>query len=255
MKLANVNNFRELGGYVTKDGRHIKHGYLYRSAGLNRVQKEDKEQLAPLHIQYVIDFRESETVKAQPDVLLDGMHYDAIPALIENEYTQSRTLNFFDLLHGDMSEEEIVESNAFLKEAYLMMPFGNPAFQRVFELMKQQAYPILFHCSGGKDRTGLMAALILDLLGVDWDTILQDYMKSNAYIGKDGYVDQQLQLKNITDPALVDIIWKTVGVQEMYLETAFAKIREVYGTMERYYEKEYGLGVEEIQAIRDFYLE
>lgn len=254
-QLKNVNNFRELGGYLTQDNRKVKMGYLYRSAGLSRVQKEDIEVLAPLNIRYVVDFRESHEVKRHPDVLLEGMHYDAIPALVENEYTQSHTLNFFDLLHGEMTPKEVVESNAFLKEAYTIMPFSNLAFQRVFDLMKQQAYPIVFHCSGGKDRTGLMAALILTVLGVDWETIMEDYLVSNEFVGKDGYVDQQLKLKNITDPVLVDIVWKTVGVHKMYLETAFGKIKEVYGTMDAYFEKEYGLTTEERNKIRDFYLE
>ena len=253
--LPHVKNFRELGGYLTQDGRKIKKGMIYRSAGLNRCTEEDLEILKQLNIKHVIDFRESHEFVNRPDKLPSGVCHYTIPALVENEYTQSQTLNFFDLLQNWMTKEEVVASNSFLKEAYTIMPFDNDAFKQVFELIKQHEYPLVFHCAGGKDRTGLMAALIMDFFGVKWETIMEHYMLSNQFIGKDGYVENQLALKNITDPEIIDIVWKTVGVQELYLEVAFKAIKEKYDTMENYYYHEYGLDEQTIKNIKDFYLE
>ena len=255
IKVPHVKNFREVGGYVTQDGRKIKKGMIYRSAGLNRCVEEDLEVLKNLNIQHIIDFRETHEIANRPDVYPSGVCHYPIPALVENEYTQSKTLNFFDLLQNWMTKEEVVASNSFLKEAYTIMPFDNPAFKQVFELLKQHKYPLLFHCAGGKDRTGLMAALIMDFFGVDWDTLMEHYMLSNQFIGNDGYVEGQLKLKNITDPELIDIVWKTVGVQPSYLEVAFATIKEKYGTMENYYLHEYGLDEQITKELKDYYLE
>ena len=255
MELPHVKNFRELGGYVTADGRTIKKGMLYRSAGLNRCEDEDLEILKELNICHVVDFRETKEIASRPDVLPEGVKHYALPALVENEYTQSKTLNFFDLLANWMTKEEVVESNAFLKEAYTIMPFDNPAFQQVFDLMKAHEYAIVFHCSGGKDRTGLMAALIMNLLGVSWKDLMEHYMMSNQFIGGDGYVENQLEMKQITDPEIIDMVWKTVGVQEMYLEVAFEAIQKKYATMSDYYREEFGLDEQTIADIKDFYLE
>ena len=255
IKLPHVKNFRGLGGYLTKDGRKIKKGMIYRSAGFNRCTQEDITILEQLNIQYVVDFRESHEFVNRPDILPKNVCHYTIPALVENEYTQSKTLNFFDLLQNWMTKEEVVASNSFLKEAYTIMPFDNEAFKQVFELLKQHKYPLVFHCAGGKDRTGLMAALIMDFLGVDWEQIMEHYMMSNQFIGGDGYVESQLKLKNITDPELIDIVWKTVGVQPSYLEVAFATIKEKYQTMEEYYFHEFGMDATMVQDIKDFYLE
>ena len=216
---------------------------------------EDLDILKQLNIQHVIDFRESHEFVTRPDILPEGVCHYTIPALVENEYTQSKTLNFFDLLENWMTKEEVVASNSFLKEAYTIMPFDNSAFKQVFELLKQHKYPLVFHCAGGKDRTGLMAALIMDFLGVSWDVLMEHYMLSNQFIGNDGYVQGQLELKKITDPELIDVVWKTVGVQEAYLEVAFETIKEKYGSMEAYYHKEYGLDTKSQEEIKNFYLE
>ena len=255
IKLPHVKNFRGLGGYITQDGRKIKEGLLYRSAGFNRCTQEDIEILKELQIQYVVDFRESHEFINRPDILPEGVCHYTIPALVENEYTQSQTLNFFDLLQNWMTKEEIVASNAFLKEAYTIMPFDNEAFKQVFNLMKEHKYPIVFHCAGGKDRTGLMAALIMDILGVSWKDLMEHYMMSNQFIGGDGYVEGQLKLKNITDPELIDVVWKTVGVQEMYLEVAFDAILKKYPTKSDYYREEYGIDETVLKDLKDFYLE
>ena len=255
IKLPHVKNFREIGGYPTQDGRTIKKGIIYRSAGFNRCTQEDVEILKELNIQHVVDFRESHEFVNRPDVLPEGVCHYTIPALVENEYTQSKTLNFFDLLASWMTKEEIIASNSFLKEAYTIMPFDNPAFKQVFDLLKEHKYPLVFHCAGGKDRTGLMAALLMDFFGVKWEVLMEHYMLSNQFIGGDGYVEGQLRLKNITDPELINVVWKTVGVQEMYLEVAFQTILDKYGTMDAYYRTEYGLDSTMIEDIKNFYLE
>jgi len=253
--LQNVVNFRDFRGYKTSDNRKVKKGLVYRSASFYVATESDMETIISLGLKHIVDFRETVEFVKSPDVFPPNIIIHEIPAIVENDYTQNKTLNFFELLHSDIDIEGIYLANDFLREVYGFIAFDNRAFAKVFELIEKREVPILFHCAGGKDRTGVMAALWLLLLGVDYDTIIEDYLYSNEYIEKSGYTAEQIKIRNITSPEAIKAIYDMVGVKEEYLTTTLAAIIEKYGSMEEYFLQEYGLDERKISKIRDYYLE
>jgi protein-tyrosine phosphatase len=163
--LEAVHNFRDLGGYATADGRTTLWRTLYRADGLYRLTPADVAALEPLGLRTVIDLRSA------PELDERGRFpVDAHPVVFHHLPIVDRTW-----AQGDAPEYERDED--FLIWAYQdMLTVGAPRFARAFEVLAQPgALPAVFHCAAGKDRTGLLAAMLLGSLGVSDDDIVADY--------------------------------------------------------------------------------
>jgi protein-tyrosine phosphatase len=159
-----VFNFRDLGGYETVDGRSIRWRRLFRADGLHRLTEEDSEQFRELGIATVIDLR-------APEELDNAGHFTAVPA----DYHH---LPIFDV-YPDWSVAD-PEAAGYLADRYMeMLETGRSAIARALGLLASpSAYPLVFHCAAGKDRTGILASLVLALLRVPDDVIAADYALS-----------------------------------------------------------------------------
>ena len=115
--------------------------------------------------------------------------------------------------------------------------------------------PLLFHCSAGKDRTGVAAMLILLALGVDEKTVVEDYVLTNEYRASiiEGKLKGHPILKRISPAA--KIMRATEGVLEHFGERVLSEIIQEYGSYEAFFEQDLGLDAEAISALRDRYLE
>jgi len=162
-------NFRDLGGYPTADGRRTRWRRLFRADGLSRLTENDLDALAALGIVTVIDLRtvlEADSQGRFPDDVAD-ITYHHLPLT--------------DTLPG---EEETADwgSAAFVAARYLgMLTEGTDTVTAAVRLLADPAaQPAVFHCSVGKDRTGVLSALVLGFLGVPDETIVDDYALSYA---------------------------------------------------------------------------
>ena len=170
-------NFRELGGYPAADGRHVKYGVFYRGGTLHDLQsEEDRALLDAMGLKLVLDFRSAGECKVSPDYVPDGAKYRQISAM---RYENGDEIDFspegmkrVEQEFAFLNDLSIIDS---LASYYARMPFNNPAFQALFESMIKEDVPMLFHCTSGKDRTGVGAMLILLALGCDRDVALRDY--------------------------------------------------------------------------------
>ena len=165
VRLEQVFNLRDLGGYLTGDGREVVRGRIYRADGLHRLSTADVEVVAGLGIRTVVDLRttgerDASGVAPTDEIGATGHH---LPLIAE--------------LWPHFDEDDQLDPVAYLVERYHEMPDeGAPVLARVLELLADDATtPLVFHCSAGKDRTGVTAALVLGVLGVDDDTIAHDY--------------------------------------------------------------------------------
>jgi len=163
--LEAVHNFRDLGGYATADGRTTLWRTLYRADGLYRLTPADVTALEPLGLRTVIDLRSG------PELDERGRFpVDAHPVAFHHLPIVDKTWALLDAPEYDRDED-------FLIWAYRdMLALGAPNFAAAFAVLAEPgALPAVFHCAAGKDRTGLLAALLLGSLGVSHDDIVADY--------------------------------------------------------------------------------
>ncbi len=163
--LEAVHNFRDLGGYATADGRRTRWRTLFRADGLYRLTPADVVALEPLGLRTVIDLRSAPELDERGRFPVDAhpVIFHHLP-IIDATWTQG------DRPRYDRDED-------FLIWAYQeMLTIGAPRFAAAFRaLAEPDALPAVFHCAAGKDRTGLLAALLLGSLGVSHDDIVADY--------------------------------------------------------------------------------
>jgi protein-tyrosine phosphatase len=162
-------NFRDLGGYRTADGHQIAWRRLFRADGLHRLSEADQTRLIELDVSTVIDLRTVDEAEQR-----GRFPVDRVP------------VRYVDLPLTDVlpSTEELPSwrEARYVAERYVeMVSQGAPALTRAFEVLGDEgSLPAVFHCSAGKDRTGVLSALILAFLGVPDETIVADYAISAA---------------------------------------------------------------------------
>lgn len=239
---VHITNFRDIGGYRGADGRQVRYGCFYRSAPITFSSEADRQAFRQLHMKYILDLRSDMEAQKVPDETIEGceyLHYSAIA--LDNAYQGNFDME--DLIRNGA----LAKLNGYMIEIYRELPFRNEAYQNMFHLMLHGETPFVFHCSAGKDRTGFAAYLILKALGVSEECILQDYLQSNIY--RDA--ENQAFLRQMPQLAGMDGL---IYVKEEYLKASLQAIAERYGDFSTYVKAEYGMGPEEIAAIRERYL-
>ena len=165
MALDAVHNFRDMGGYATEDGRHTRWGVLYRADGLGSLTDPDLEIVRELGLRTVIDLRSHGELAAH-----GRFPHDKIDVAFEH-------LPILDVLWDEEQRPRHSDDESFLFDAYRdMLLLGQRGFAAAITRLAQPgALPAVFHCAAGKDRTGLLAALVLTVVGVRRDDVLADY--------------------------------------------------------------------------------
>ena len=174
---THILNFRDIGGYETQDHKQVRYNCFYRSGAIVS-DEEGLSYIKQLNIQSVLDFRSHGEMEHLKDAQL-GWEYYPIGAIKEIGELQG---NFdFQMLLGQVKPEELT---SYLLKIYKQLPFHNDAYKKMFSLLLEEKVPLLFHCSAGKDRTGVAAYLILKTLGVDEKTIMQYVAQRLSCAGK-----------------------------------------------------------------------
>ncbi len=172
-------NFRDLGGYQAVDGRRIKWGQVFRSDNLGRLTDRDVLVLQKMGIRLVCDFRTPAEIKKLPDRYPQGDHGKSLRLPIR--HGESDPAHTFDRIKkGDidwMTEEFMIKG--YIKNIENFAHLWSTFFKTIAEPANR---PLVFHCTGGKDRAGVAAALILLALDVPEETVVRDHGLSNLYI-------------------------------------------------------------------------
>ena len=167
IELTSVFNFRDLGGYETADGRTVQWRRIFRADGLGRLTDEDLDVLRPLGLRTVVDLRTARELD----------HRGRFP--VESYPVAFHHLSVLDTTWDrDAAHRENLPATEFLHRAYRrMLVDGGSRFAAAFDVLAApDALPAVFHCAAGKDRTGLLAALLLGALGVGHDDVVSDYV-------------------------------------------------------------------------------
>lgn len=222
-------NFRDLGGYMTTEGRVTKWETVYRAGSPGSLTKADRAELTRRGIRTICDFRSDAERADEPNPFVEDN-----PAV--TYWTRDYAQDMGDLgaiLTGPDASAET--SRAALVAAYRTIPLEHAeSFARMFAFLAEGATPLVFNCSAGKDRTGVAAALLLTLLGVPRETVIADYAMS------DDIVDYRAQMEESAkaNPAyafLRDLPWEIVeplmASDPAYIESAFDAIEQDYGSV------------------------
>lgn len=241
-------NFRDLGGISTENGKKIKVGIFFRSAMLDEATENDIEFLKSLNLYQIFDYRDDEEVrmlKKDPYSLI-GTKHSHYPSNIYNRKLYSLKKNsIWSRIFTTVSLDDV-------KEVYADLPFDNKGYKAMVDALKNDEVPFYQHCTAGKDRAGLGSALLLGILGVPYEYILEDYMKSMVI--KD-YIQDKIA-RVVPKPFRKLIIKKYEPlfiVDKSLLDSAVEAINKKYNSFENYLLMEYNLDKKNIEKIRNRY--
>ena len=225
-------NFRDLGGYRTVDGSSVVRGQLFRSGDLSSLTDRDLNRLEGLGVRTIVDLRSELEAAVRPDRLPPSATYVALRLLpaVDNaameEMFRTGDFRFFPswetIYRAGIRDHPDVFSS-------LIRSAADP-----------QARPLVFHCATGKDRTGIGAALLLSVLGVAWNEVEEDFLRSNELLGpgKAAMVDRMvreieqagMRLEDESRRHLEDMLL----VDSSYLNAALDEMVELAGSMAGY---------------------
>ena len=249
LPFTGAHNFRDLGGYKTSDGKTVKWGKVYRSDNLHSLTDEDLKYMERLNLKSVVDFRSDEERNEEPDRLTPDMTPILLPIKFEPEgVTENLTR---DLTFGNLDSSNLLRDFNII----LVKEFTEEYKEFFRYIVDNGGEPFVLHCTAGKDRAGFGSAMILTVLGVPREKIIEDYLLTNTYVSD--HVDRKLletELKTFFR-ADSDNLRKINLVEERYIQAAFDTIDSHWGGMDQYISEGLNLTEEDINKIKDYYLE
>lgn len=255
LPLEGGSNFRDIGGYRTRDGRLVKRGLLFRSGAPTALTQADFAYLSQFQFKEALDLRSREERELFPNHWVQSdrsvaykFHDYSIAALMESMRAQGK--------RSDM------------EELYRTFPqLLAPQLKIYFKALLNYETPIVVYCSAGQDRTGFTAALVLSLLDVPRDVIVEDYLLSTDFRRPDrelGDVDLQAASAE-NDFAKMMLAYHEPGVPRRpnplvtdegtpFIEFALNQVEEDFGSAEGYLSQVLGLSQADVERLRSLYL-
>jgi protein-tyrosine phosphatase len=248
--LAQGSNLRDIGGYTTADGKHVRWGLIYRSGGQSMLTAQDNDRIKGLGIAQLVDLRSSEERVIAPTRIL-GVPYSAIGySMIEMmaKVSPGQLRNGADIYHN-------------------FPHFLAPQLKIVFSDLLDRKTPLLYNCAAGQDRTGFVTAMIHSALGVPREVIVSDYLLSTRYRHPEWEMPLLDAAAHPNDPVVQLFAkyqqrpnWKTpdplIDAQgQPFLAGAFDEINTRWGSVEAYLDQEVGVHHAELERLRALYLE
>lgn len=252
IKFKKLTNFRDLGGTKTKDGRTIKKHMIIRGKTLYNLCNDDSAILTQQYkLKTIIDLRCDKEVEEKPDSIPEGVKYLRMPVSEETILGISREhkINTFKTLKM-LPKMECMYADLV----------SNECKKNIIDILKtilnseNDSYSFLFHCSAGKDRTGIITALLLEFFGVGRDVIYADYLFTNHF---------QLPKGIFAYLGLILIKWNfkfaarvrdSLIAKRVYLDSALSTIEKEYGSVMDFFKIELNLDEEEVNNLRNKFL-
>ena len=232
-----ARNFRDLGGYPAADGRRTRWGLVYRSGSLHNLTEGDLAAFGRLGVRGVFDLRGGTERDLQPNPV-PSVHLPVLDELAGEEG--------LDIVRAKSLEEAV----AAVEKIYIGMLSRRAAVygQLLKSLADQANLPAVFHCTAGKDRTGIAAALVLGALGVDRATVLYDY-ELTGEVGATDAAALRVALEAAgMAPEAADVV---LGAPATPMEHALEELDRRYGGTEAYLLGPAGMGARDIERLRE----
>lgn len=235
-------NFRELGGYPTQDRRQIRNHKILRAAYLTQLTNSEIKQLQNYGLRYIIDLRSDYERQQWPDPKADFLKSINLPL-----YAQ----NMDDHLYQALPSQDKYDNLPGIYQQVVLDPTAQKVFHQFFQILLHNDQPrqaVVFHCSAGKDRTGIMAILFLFLMQVPQEYIIQDYLLSNLIY------QNKIDLSSLNNPNSHTIKKMNFTQADQAAVTAINKaILRTYHSWINFQEQILGFSTADCQKLREIY--
>lgn len=240
--LPSVVNARELGGIVLPDGRRVRHGLLLRGGALSAASADDLLRLrTAFPLTHDFDFRTEAEVTMAPDPEIPGVKLVWLPAIDpETEKPGISALpqdayRHLDVWLADHAHEEMVQRVARrLYSDMVVNEYTQLQYAAFLQMVAAADGAVYWHCSQGKDRTGLGAAFLLAALGASRETIMEDFAISNVYYHDLVEDISEKILSSGGGQAELAVVQAFIGVNTDYFNSALDLIINRYGSLNQY---------------------
>ena len=244
---AGIGNFRDFGGHATPSGRMVR-GRLFRSAAHHEATDEDLAALKALGVEVIVDLRHPTERQREACRRWPGFAAE----VIQNDWEETFP-SWADVLREHAPSVEVLREHKLAWYGQMAVePNRADLFARCLAALAATDRRVLIHCSAGKDRTGVLVALVQHAAGASWDDITSDFLRSND----EGFLRRRAaqtaatleRLSGIApDPATVRA---AMAVERHYLEAAFQGMASRYGSVDAYFEQPLGFGPSERAALQ-----
>lgn len=252
-KLAKRRNFRDLGGIESSDGRKIKHFMLIRGTTLRKLSPVVIELLKKVYnLNTIVDLRTKKEAEEKPSIIPNGVSYFHFPILNEALVGISHEKRVHSLLSLSMMPE--------MKELYVSMVRGS-ALDNTVEVLKfilqlpLESFSVIFHCTAGKDRTGVIAALLLAFLGVSRKDIIEDYLMTNLITKRKAKLIYFGVLISKHNHKIAKKIEGYYIAKQEYIEYALKDLERQFGSLDNFFNECLQFSEKEKEEIKSKFLE
>jgi protein-tyrosine phosphatase len=248
IRLVGAPNFRDIGGCETSDGYRVRTGWMFRSGELSNLLESDIEVLRHLRVGCLVDLRSERErdvhVSRLPDGLVKAHHHANIAV---NAQVGGRPI--FELLRECATPDDAA---GLVRHTFTKMPAQcGPALGYITETLARSQMPVLFHCTNGRDRTGVVAALLLALLGATREAIVADFMLTNERIDVEKVVENSIE---VFRKAGMEVDRRTMElvtlVRPQLIDAMFERIDAEYGELDNYFEA-FGIDAKRRETLRE----
>ena len=253
IKLKHVKNYRDLGGIKTVDGREIKPHMLIRGTTLMAPGPISISILKDCYnLKTIIDLRTQKERLEKPDVEIEGVEIFCMPIITESV--------------AGISHEKKVRS---MKSLLMMPPMDElyvsmvtkDSLDNLVNVLKfiltlpLEKYAVAFHCTAGKDRTGVVAALLLSFLGVDRATVIHDYLLTNKNVQFKANLAYLGLLLTKGNHRLAHKIKHCLMAEPDFIKASLNRLEKDFGSLDEFFKQKLGFSEEETKKIKDKFLE
>lgn len=251
--LEKVANLRDLGGIPTLDGRRVVPGRILRSGSLHEMTDQDRRALEERRVRTVVDLRSAWEQSHQAYAWPSGSH---VAAPLASDDSVAAIFGRFQ--KGTLTEAEMADW--WTTTGVFDAPASFPTSVRAVFTALLDAAPgeaVLFHCTGGKDRTGAVAALVLRALGAAPDAIVADFIESNGKLATPQRLEELAARLNRgrEKPLSPEALFALSGVKGEWLDVMFGRLADRFGSVEAYLSDALGVTEADLATLRERYLE
>jgi len=252
LELQGIENFRDVGGYQTVDGRRLKWGKIFRCGHLMQMTVADGEILELLKIKAIFDLRTPPERQSFPTAWQCNLQPEIHTIDVHAKGDDPKADLFQLILDGQISREHV---RAHMLADYALMPYQfAPVLKKICQhLLVTADGGIVMHCTAGKDRTGLVVALLLALLGVAEENIYEDYFLSNEGFSCREKLEHMVatfghKVENID--ACMEVLEPLIRVEDEYLKMALDAVEKQSGSLQRYFDETLELTLQQRESLQ-----